>query len=128
MKNTKAILFIILGSFLLATGFAFAGTSQTFENAKNGVNFDGGTRSGDVTKVPSITAPTISEPMAANAEAAPEKPSLLKKAKDFVGNNYNQIMAGAVIGFLGFLVLGTGGAGLAVGLGAFAFFMLLNKL
>ncbi len=127
MKNTKAIFLIILGSFILATGFAFA--NDALDQARN-PNLFNDKRGGSVgvNVRAELSAPIVSQPLAVNQEAPAEKPSPLKKAKEFVGNNFNQIMGAAVIGFLGFLVIGTGGAGLAVGLGAFAFFMLLKNL
>lgn len=42
MKNTKAVFFIVLGAFLIATGFAFAAPedSKSFQLLNSGVNFD----------------------------------------------------------------------------------------
>ncbi len=123
MKNTKAIFLIILGSFILATGFAFAGGTafdQLGTISKNG--FDN--RSG---ATPTLTA-TTGTPAASVTPAPAPKTDYLKKAKEFVGKNFDQIMAGAVIGVLAFMVVGTAGAGLALGFGAFAFFMLLKNL
>ena len=126
MKNTKAVFLIILGSFLLATGFAFAGTSSLYETSRGGVNFDGTTRnSGTVPVVAPQPAPS-----AVPGVAAPTKPedTMMGKTKKFVKDNFSQIMGAVIIGFLAFLVVGTGGAALAAGAGAFGFFYMLKNL
>lgn len=48
MKNTKAIFLIILGAFLMATGFAFAAESETFKLLSAGNPFGDG-RASEIT-------------------------------------------------------------------------------
>jgi hypothetical protein len=44
----------------------------------------------------------------------------MEQAKKYVGDNMPQIVTGAAVGLIAMLVIGTGGAGLIVGLLAFA--------
>lgn len=140
MKNTKAVLLIVLGSFIIATGFAFAETEQValgqLKELQKSIVMpvvsapsQNITRETATTTAPAATtvAPAVPTPAAVAAPAEP-KPTLGQKIKTFIGDNLSQIVSAAVIGVLGFLVLGTGGAGLLVGLAAFAFFSLLKHL
>ena len=76
------------------------------------------------------TAPAANAPVLTDAPpAAPaEKPNPLKPVKDWLGDNISQIISASVIGYIAFLIAGTGGIGLAVGLAAFLFFMLLKSI
>jgi len=132
MKNTKAIFFIVLGAFLMATGFAFAAPSATFDKASSGsLSFDG-TKSGiDLSAQIKSTrsAPEASSSTRSLGEPeAPKKVSAGEKVKKFVGDNFSKIVSAVAIGVLAFLVIGTGGAALAVGAAAFGFFFMMAKL
>jgi hypothetical protein len=132
MKNTKAIFFIVLGAFLMATGFAFAAPSATFDRALSGQSSFDGNKSGidlsaqikSTRSAPEASASTrsLGEPEAV------KKPSAGEKVKKFVGDNFSKIVSAVAIGFLAFLVIGTGGAALAVGAAAFGFFFMMAKL
>lgn len=131
MKNTKAIFFIVLGAFLMATGFAFAGPSATFDKASSGgLSFDG-TKSGiDLSaQMKSVRAtPTVSSARSLGEPEAVKKPSAGEKVKKFVGDNFSKIVSAVAIGFIAALTFGTAGVGLAIGAAAFGFFFLLSKL
>ncbi len=132
MKNTKAILLIVLGSFIIATGFAFA------ENVAYGQLEDANKTitlpvmsppSQNITKEVAVTRAAAPITVVAPAVPAPTKveeakpaPSFLETAKKFFGDNKDQIVSAAAIGLLAFLIIGTGGAGLLVGLLAFGLF------
>ncbi|HAN04563.1 MAG TPA: hypothetical protein DCW72_08230 [Elusimicrobia bacterium] len=126
MKNTKAIFFIVLGAFLMATGFAFAAPSSTFDSARSGgLSFDGSRNSGSVSVIAPLPAPSA-VPAASQPTKPEDKP--MAKTKKFVGDNFSKIVSAAAIGVLAFLVIGTGGAALAVGAAAFGFFFMMAKL
>lgn len=132
MKNTKAVFFIVLGAFLMATGFAFAAPSATFDRALSGQSsFDGNKSKIDltVTRGNSVMSNTSGASLGAKPEPTPEKvPTTGEKIKKFVGDNSSEIISAAAIGVLGFLVFGTAGVGLAIGAAAFGFFFLLAWL
>jgi len=140
MKNTKAILLIVLGSFIIATGFAFAETSrspiaQLNEAAGNLAtpvpsNPSAGTSRDVVTTAPApaVVPPAVPAPTAVAAAPAEKKLTAGEKVKKFIGDNFSQIVTATAIGLIAFLVVGTGGAGLLIGLAAFAFFTLLKHL
>ncbi len=136
MKNTKAVFLIILGSFLLATGFAYAkedgpalaelknwaGSSQPYValDAAGVANKAPLTKSGikgvDLVAKSSATVPAVTAP--AKEE---KKPTLMESAKKWTKENFSLLVSSAAIGFLGFLILGTGIGGLLVGLAFFGF-------
>jgi hypothetical protein len=133
MKNTKAIFFIVLGAFLMATGFAFAAPSSTFDKANSGgLSFDGSKSGIDLSaqiRGNSVMSNTSGASLGAKPEPAPEKvPTTGEKVKKFVGDNFSKIVSAVAIGVLAFLVIGTGGAALAVGAAAFGFFFMMAKL
>lgn len=152
MKNTKAVFLIILGSFLLATGFAYAkedgpamqklieisGDSvpavDTLNAAgvKNTGNLNKGATGVNLTAAiqqtankAGVVAPAVSSAPAPKVE---EKKTLGQTVKGWVKSNFDKIIASAAIGFLGFLIIGTGIGGLLVGLAAFGFLKAKDNL
>ncbi len=129
MKNTKAVFFIVLGAFLMATGFAFAAPSQTFDRALSGQSSFDGNKSGIDLTVTRGAAGTPGASLGSKAAPTPEKvPTTGEKVKKFVGDNFSKIVSTVAIGILAFLVIGTGGAAAAVGAAAFGFFYMMDKL
>lgn len=138
MKNTKAILLIVLGSFIIATGFAFAENvayGQLEEYSKSitipapeltaGTNKEAILKETPATRdaAPAVAAaPAVPAPTAAPAAPAKPAPTFMESMKKYVGDNQGQIVSAAAIGLIAFLVIGTGGAGLLVGLLAFGLF------
>ncbi len=137
MKNTKAIFLIIIGAFILATGFAFA-ENVAYEQLKeqaSGIEIPapitaGATRESILAETPTRAAAVtaVPTPPAAPAAVVAKTPTLGEQVKKFLGDNFSSIFSAVVIGLLAFLVIGTGGAALLAGVGAFAFFTLLGKL
>lgn len=144
MKNTKAIFFIILGNFLLATGFAFAEDKPALAALKEWAGNDapavekldaaGVTNKLPLTKAKAkgidllskgVVAPAVSSAPEAKKE---ETKTLGQNVKEWVGKNFSNILAAAAIGFLGFLMIGTGVGGIAVGLAALGFFIGMRAL
>lgn len=135
MKNIKAILLILLGSFVIATGFAFAENvsyGQLQDAAKTitlpnpvitapGTTKEAVVAQAAVTKAAAPTPPAVTPP-----SPAKPAPTFMESAKKYVGDNMSQIVSAAAIGFLAFLVLGTGPLGLIVGLLAFGFFQFIK--
>lgn len=134
MKNTKAVFFIILGAFLMGTGFAFAAPedSKTFDMLNNGFDFDT-PRAGDIAVnktpvVPGLPAITKSAPVKAAAAPAvkptddfsvtikadntPAKadekkpPTTKEKVNKFLKGNMERMAACAIGAYVGFLLLG----------------------
>ena len=104
MKTIKAVLLIILGSFFIATGFAFAGDNAV-NQLRGGPSFDG-SRSG------SGNVPVLrnSDPAAVNkaTEVAPEpKPTVAQTVNKWLGEHKTQIVMGAVGAYIGFALVGT---------------------
>lgn len=132
MKNTKAVFFIVLGAFLMATGFAFAAPSQTFDRALSGQSSFDGNKSGvdlTVTRGNSVMSNISGANLGAKPEPTPEKvPTTGQKIKKFATDNKSELISAAAIGVLGFLVVGTAGVGVAVAAAAFGFFFLLGIL
>lgn len=142
MKNTKAILLIVLGSFIIATGFAFAENvayGQLEEYSKSitipapdltpSTNKEAILNGSPVTRdaaPAAAAAPAVPAPTAAAAAPAKPAPTFLETAKKYVGDNMSQIVSAAAIGFIAMLVIGTGGAGLLVGLLAFGLFQFIK--
>ena len=123
MKNTKAFFLIILGSFIIATGFAFAETA--YEQLEKGF----GDRAADVSlvnktildtsgaaPVPAAPAPAATTPAPAAAPAvaptppaptpAPAKPGLGETIKNFWVDNARNILLGGIGAYLGFALFG----------------------
>lgn len=153
MKNTKAVFLIILGSFLLATGFAYAkedgptmqklieiagdNTPAVDAMAAAGVKNMGNltqTKSSPVNVKAALPEPTRSSGVVApSVSSAPspkveEKKTFGKTVKEWVGKNFDNIVASAAIGFIGLLIIGTGIGGLLVGLAAFGFLKGMQSL
>jgi len=137
MKNTKAFFLIILGSFIIATGFAFAETA--YEQLEKGF----GDRAANVSPVnktildtsgaapvPAASAPAATTPAPAAAPAvaptppaptpAPAKPGLGETIKNFWVDNARNILLGGIGAYLGFALFGPVG----LVLGAIAFLAL----
>lgn len=131
MKNTKAVFFIVLGAFLMATGFAFAAPSATFEKASSGgLSFDGSKSGIDLSaQMKSVRAtPTVSSSRSLGEPEAVKKPTAGETAKKFVKSNFSKIVSAVAIGFIAALTFGTAGIGLAIGAAAFGFFFMMSKL
>jgi len=139
MKNTKAILLIILGSFLVATGFAYAGEAldqlKAMQNDTAPVLAlqasqlpvkTGTTKDVNLTASGGAIAPAIYTPTP--PPAAKPAPTMMETAKKWIGDNFSSIVSALVIGLIAFMVLGTGGAALAVGAAAFGAFYMMGKL
>lgn len=123
MKNIKALFVLTLGSFLLATGFAFAETA--YEQLEMGF---GGNRAAEVSPVnkdildtsgaapvPAASAPaaTTQAPAATVAPAPPaptptpaKPPTLGETIKKFIGANARNMLLGGIGAYLGFALLG----------------------
>ena len=126
MKNTKAVFFIILGSFIIATGFAFAVESETYNDlVKNGA---WGTRSGTeqlgvaagspAPNAPSASpapaaAPTpaavVPAPAAAPAVKPEEKPTFGENVKKFLGKHMATMAMVGIGAYVGFALMGPAG-------------------
>lgn len=152
MKNTKAVFLIILGSFLLATGFAYAkedgpamqDLKAWVDNSQSVVVMEAAgvkdmgklnlTKSNPVNLKAAIDTSVAKSTPTASGTVAPKpeekKPTLMEKFKEFWGKKggSSMIISALAIGFLGFLILGTAGAGLAVGVAAFGFLYAINNL
>lgn len=126
MKNTKAVFFIILGSFIIATGFAFAVESETYNDlVKNGA---WGTRSalGDLpvpagsaapAPAPVVAAPAaaptpaavVPAPAAAPAAKPEEKPTFGENMKKFLGKHMATMAMVGIGAYVGFALMGPAG-------------------
>lgn len=104
MKTTKAFFLILLGSFLLATGFAFA-ENVALGQLQKGFHDD---RSASVTPTLGINKSAASlKATAPPAPApAPAKPGVWETAKKFLTDNARNIMIGGIGAYLGFALLG----------------------
>ena len=104
MKNLKAILLIILGSFFIATGFAFAG--EAYQQANDGNLWKSGPSGAVAVASPFVdkSAPAVT---AAAPEKAPDKTTLAQDTKKWVGDHKTQIFMGAVGAYVGFALFGT---------------------
>jgi hypothetical protein len=137
MKNTKAIFFIILGAFIMATGFAFAGPAyDSLANGPFGTPVAGAPvnkailDTSGAAPVPAASAPaaaaapTVPAPTAVAAAPAEPKPTFGEKVKEFLGTYKKDILRTGISAYLGFALLG-GPAGLLIGaLVGFAFFFM----
>ncbi|OGR52699.1 MAG: hypothetical protein A2049_13060 [Elusimicrobia bacterium GWA2_62_23] len=129
MKNTKAVFFIILGSFIIATGFAFAVESETYNDlVKNGA---WGTRSGteqlvnaaptgassnsapvsDPTPATQVQPPPPAPgaPAAAPAAKPEEKPTFGENMKKFLGKHMATMAMVGIGAYVGFALMGPAG-------------------
>ncbi|MDP2866208.1 MAG: hypothetical protein Q8O90_08190 [Elusimicrobiota bacterium] len=101
MKNTKALFLIILGTFLLATGFAFA--NDTYNKLASGNPF-GDARSASVN--PSLgIAKGLGAPAYTVASTAPAKPAG-ETVKKFIGDNARNMLLGGIGAYIGFALGG----------------------
>ncbi|HCC48997.1 MAG TPA: hypothetical protein DEQ38_12910 [Elusimicrobia bacterium] len=141
MKNTKAIFLIIVGSFIMATGFAFASdpyNGDAYNTLKSGPF--GKSALGDLTVVgaPSSTKPPVSPDwtlttpakpttptppaVVISSEPAKPKPTLGEKAGEFFGKYRRDIFRTGISAYLGLALIG-GPIGLLIGaVAGFAFF------
>lgn len=129
MKNTKAFFLIIIGSFIIATGFAFAETA--YEQLEKG--FGDRSASGQLpvsaggATAPAASGPAATSPAPAAAPAvapappaptpAPAKPGLGETIKKFWVDNARNILLGGIGAYLGFALFGP--VGILVGAIAF---------
>lgn len=145
MKNTKAIFLIVLGAFIMATGFAFAVESETYNKlAANGNPF-GDSRATDITPV-NITAPALTKadkaipaPTGVNTSATKSnnatvvkettpppapKPTVGETIKKFLGEHRKDILLGGLGAYIGWALVGTVAGALTGGIFFLAFFAL----
>lgn len=139
MKNTKAIFLIVLGSFIMATGFAFAG--EAYDQLKNNPFGGSAVEISPVTvpaptlnkNAPAVPAPTAVTPAPAPAAAAPapaavapaeKKPTVGETIKSFLGEHKKDILLGGIGAYLGWALVGTLAGALTGGIFFLAFFML----
>ncbi len=142
MKNTKAVLLIILGAFIMATGFAFA-ENVAYEQLKRSVaenpavSFDKSDAS-----LPTGTAQTkaaadpvqekLDQIRAANLKAAAPapapapKPTIMDGVKKFIGAHKADILLAGAGAYIGWALMGTVAGALTGGLGFLLFFMFAN--
>ena len=125
---------IILGSFFIATAFAFAGDTA-LNQAKAGFDKsaigDLPAASGSVS-VPAVSAPAaVADPAAATAAAgagsavAPaKKATLMEKIKTGISDHKTHIFVGALAAYIGFALVGTVLGACTFGVGAVLVFAL----
>ncbi len=136
MKNNKAVFLTILGTIFMSTGFAFA-ESLALEQLKEAAKATPALADAVVAaSVPGKPAVAVSGPSAvapavtvvpavpAPAPAKPKKNPIM----EFIGDNFSGIVSALAIALIAFLVIGTGGAALAVGAAAFGAFYMIAKL
>lgn len=133
MKNTKAIFLIILGSFIIATGFAFAenfalsqaekmlGESRATEINLTGVGAPpvagapvaAGTQGQAPATQPAVAAtpPAVAAPAAAKPE---EKPTFKENLNKYLKDHMSTMAMTAIGAYAGFALLG-GPIGLIIG-------------
>jgi len=142
MKNTKAIFFIILGAFIMATGFAFAKDQTAYETLLSGpfgtpVAADSFNKAiidtSGAAPVPAVSAPTPAAPAVVPPVPAPtavttapakeeKKPTFTEKAGEFFGKYRRDIFRTGIGAYIGFALIGTIAGALTGGLLCFAFF------
>ncbi len=132
MKNLKAIILIVLGSFILATGFAFAG-NVSFDQAGDPTLWKGTDGGPQTLPVLNIVTSTATAPAAATTTVAPTPPatvpavttpppappaptpSIGESIKKFVAGNMSNIVMGGIGAYLGLALIG-GPVGIALGI------------
>lgn len=103
MKNTKALFLIILGSFLLATGFAFANDSL---NSLKSNPFGDGRASSLSPDGKSLGSLDLKAAAPAPAPTPAPKPSIGKTIKEFLSDNARNIALGGIGAYIGFVLFG----------------------
>jgi len=103
MKNTKAIFLILLGTFLLATGFAVAGSFEQlsgnpFGDGRSASISPAGNSAGTVSMRAAVTPPAPAP--------APAKPGLGETIKNFWVDNSRNILLGGIGAYAGFALFG----------------------
>jgi len=147
MKNTKAVFLIILGSFIIATGFAFAENTafkQLEEAYGNKAAFDGLPGAGSAPMPPAAGGPTAAPTAAGTQPSAPavgnpapaataapaakpeEKKPFGQVAKEFIGKHMATMVMVGVGAYLGFALAGTLLGAMTGGLFFFAMLWLAN--
>lgn len=101
MKNTKAIFLILLGTFLLATGFSFAGS---YDQLKSNPFGDG--KSASISPDNRSAGPVNLKAAAPAPAPAPAKPGVGETIKKFWVDNSRNILLGGIGAYLGFALLG----------------------
>lgn len=138
MKNTKAIFLIILGAFIMATGFAYAG--EAYNQLSNGPFGNSNAVEFTPVNVPAAglnrALPTMTEvkppeqktvppvTKAAEVKAEPAKPTFGESVKNFLGEHRKDILLTGIGAYLGYALIGTLAGALTGGLFFFAFFAL----
>lgn len=121
MKTFKAIILIILGTFFIATGFAFAGESAFSQLSSGGFNKS----SDDMSGYKSAGIPPASGPAEVKSAPAPApEPTVGQKIKGWIGANKSKMALIGVGAFLGYAIVGTALGACTFGLG----FLLLMVL
>ena len=148
MKNTKAVFLIILGAFIMATGFAFARENFAYKQAEDSiartpeVAFDNTNANQPTgTAVTKAVADPVQEKLdqirAANVKAAPAaapapapapapKPGVGKQILGFIGDHKADILLAGAGAYIGWALMGTVAGALTGGLGFLLFFMFAN--
>lgn len=118
MKNLKAAIMIILGSFFIATGFAFAGDTAMGQ-LKNGA-FDSRSAGDPAGSLKAAAAPEASKAAQVQEE---KKPSAGEKVKKFLSDAKPYIVAGALGAFIAFALIGPAAIlpGILIGVGLLVF-------
>jgi len=122
MKNTKAVFFIILGSFIIATGFAFAenvalGQAERWLDKGSleqvPVVVGGASSSAPAVVVSPAAAPTpaavVPAPAAAPAAKPEEKPTFGENVKKFLGKHMATMAMVGIGAYVGFALMGPAG-------------------
>lgn len=116
MKNTKAIFLIVLGSFLIATGFAFAsGSFDQLQAAGGGASMDGARAA--TGSAPALEAKLDSFDRGAAASPGtppPPAPTAKDQAKKYVKEHMDKIAMAGIGAYIGFALWG-GPAGMLLG-------------
>ena len=134
-RSTKAIFLIVLGSFLMATGFAFARENVALDQAglwldKSALNDAVVASGGSPAPAPAVTtaAPAVSPavavptPPAVTTPPPAPKPTLGESVKSFLGEHRRDILLGGIGAYLGWALVGTMAGALTGGLFFLAFF------
>lgn len=141
MKNTNAVFLIILGSFLLATGFAFAGENVALSQAQGWLNkgalTDAVTAAGGASPAAApaapapapaaaaTTPPAVPNPTTVTTPPAEPKPTLGERMSKFLQANRRTIFMTGIGAYMAFALIGTGVGAL---LGGLLFFMMATKM